>query len=270
MGKQVDLYKKWKRARRQLDAVFKQPEHMFVIHYSCESFYDRENNPRSPRVTSIAIRNLDTGQTKSFSIHLVAEREGMLDVIDQHYDQLERAMLEDFFTAARERQHCKWLHWNMRDANYGFEALENRLRALGRAPFSIPEANRVDLSRLLVSVYGVGYVGHPRLQKLMEVNHITARDFLVGAAEAAAFDDKEFVRLHQSTLRKVDVLANIASRAHSGELKTLSSYWEIHGRSVMALFEALKEHWAVRAVLVLFALGAGAYKLWPVARTLWH
>ena len=45
-------------------------------------------------------KNLDTGQTKSFSIHLVAEREGMLDVIDQHYDQLERAMLEDFFTAA--------------------------------------------------------------------------------------------------------------------------------------------------------------------------
>jgi hypothetical protein len=58
MGKQRDLYAKWKRAKQHLDELFQRPEHAVVIHYSCESFYDRENNPRSPRVTSIAIRNL--------------------------------------------------------------------------------------------------------------------------------------------------------------------------------------------------------------------
>lgn len=142
MGKQRDLYAKWRRARRQLDELFQHPEHTVVIHYSCESFYDRENNPRSPRVTSIAIRNLDTGQTKSFSIHLIAERRGLLDSMDQHYDQLEQEMLSDFFEEVRVRQHCKWLHWNMRDANYGFEALENRMKVLGGIPVSVPEAIR--------------------------------------------------------------------------------------------------------------------------------
>lgn len=73
MGKQRELYKNLKRARQLLEDTFQQPEHTVVIHYSCESFYERDN-PRSPRVTSIALRNLDSGQTKSFSIHLVAER----------------------------------------------------------------------------------------------------------------------------------------------------------------------------------------------------
>jgi len=39
----------------------------WVIHYSCESFYDRPNGA-SPRITSIAVRKLDSGQTLSFSI----------------------------------------------------------------------------------------------------------------------------------------------------------------------------------------------------------
>jgi hypothetical protein len=193
MGKQRDLYAKWKRAKQRLGELFEHPEHTVVIHYSCESFYDRENNPKSPRVTSIAIRNLDSGQTKSFSIHLVAERRGLLDSIEEHYDELEREMLEDYFQEVRVRQHCKWLHWNMRDANYGFEALENRVKALGGEPAIVPEANRFDLARLLVGIYGIGYIEHPRLTKLMERNHITAKDFLVGVDEAAAFEKKQFV-----------------------------------------------------------------------------
>ena len=49
----------------------------WVIHYSCESFYDRPEG-QSPRITSIAVRRLDTGQTLSFSIYQVAERKGNL------------------------------------------------------------------------------------------------------------------------------------------------------------------------------------------------
>jgi hypothetical protein len=262
MGKQRDLYRKWRRAQQQLEEVFQTPDHTLVIHYSCESFYDRDN-PQSPRVTSIAVRNLDSGQTRSFSIHLVAERRGLLESIEAHYDQLEREMLEEFFEAARTNQHCKWLHWNMRDANYGFEALENRLRALGGTPFHIEERSRVDLSRVLVSMYGVGYISHPRLESLVAENKITTRDLLSGKQEADAFEVKEFVKLHQSTLRKVDVLANIAERAHGGYLKTLASWWERNGRSVKAAVEWLREHWLLSAAGTLIAVAAAIYKGWP-------
>jgi hypothetical protein len=270
MGQQRDLHKAWKRAKHQLNDIFQTPEHVVVIHYSCESFYDRDN-PRSPRVTSIAIRNLDTGQTKSFSIHLMAERRNVLDSIDEHYDELEREMLEDFFQAVRERQHCKWLHWNMRDANYGFEALENRVRALGGQPAAtVPEEKRVDLSRMLISIYGVGYIGHPRIENLMGKNSITAKDFLTGSQEADAFEAKQFLKLHQSTLRKVDIFANFAERAHGGRLKTLATWWEKNGRSIKAAGEWLREHWLVSAITVTIGLIATAARAWPALQSLFE
>jgi hypothetical protein len=264
MGKQRDLYSKWKRATQRLNDLFQNPERTLVIHYSCESFYDREDNPKSPRVTSIAIRNLESGQTRSFSIHLIAERRCLFDSVEEHYDELEREMLQDFYEAVREHQHhCKWLHWNMRDANYGFEALENRMKALGGEPVVISEASRFDLARLLVSIYGVGYIGHPRLTKLMERNNVTSRDFLMGAEEARAFEQKQFVKLHQSTLRKVDVIANLAERAHARDLKTKSSWWEVNGRSVKAIGELLREHWLIGAIIVLVGLATHVSRAWP-------
>ena len=65
---------KWqKEARQRLDSLFSDRSKVWVIHYSCESFYDRPNGA-SPRITSPAVRSLDSAQTHSFSIHQVAER----------------------------------------------------------------------------------------------------------------------------------------------------------------------------------------------------
>ena len=56
-----------------LNRVFEDAANVWVVHYSCESFYDRVEG-RSPRITSIALRKLNSAQTVSFSIHQVAER----------------------------------------------------------------------------------------------------------------------------------------------------------------------------------------------------
>jgi len=264
MGKQRELYKRWKEARLTLGAIFNPADHSVVIHYSCESFYGRENNPRSPRVTSIAIRNLASGQTRSFSIHLLAERHGLLDSIEDHFDRLEREMLDEFYQAVREKQHCRWVHWNMRDANFGFEALDNRMRALGGIPAPVPEDHRVDLSRLLIDIYGHGYIGHPRIEKLMQLNKVVARDFLNGQEEADAFDRREFIRLHQSTLRKVDVLANFAGKAQFNSLRTQSSWWEQNGKSVKAAAEFLREHWLVAAIVTAAGAAAKIFHAWKM------
>ena len=41
-----------------IDQLFADAENVWVIHYSCESFYDRTDS-RSPRITSLAVRKLD-------------------------------------------------------------------------------------------------------------------------------------------------------------------------------------------------------------------
>jgi len=224
-----------KEARTLLDRAFFESATFSVIHYSCESFYDRQDG-RSPRITSIAVRKLDTGQTTSFSIHQVAERKQLTsEMISERYDELEREMLEAFFLHVGGHKGMKYLHWNMRDANYGFQAIEHRFQVLGGSPHVVDDSNKIDLARLLIDIYGVGYIGHPRLKCLLEKNRVAPRDFLSGEQEAEAFNNGDYVALHQSTLRKVDVLANIAGRAHDRNLITNTSWWEMNGGRTRAV-----------------------------------
>ena len=114
-----------------------------------------------------------------------------------HYDELENQILKAFFEYAKGRLNYTWLHWNMRDSNYGFAALEHRFKVHGGQPTEIPEVCRHDLSRSLKELYGVNYISHPRLESLVKKNDITDRDFLNGEEEANAFVNGQYVDLHR-------------------------------------------------------------------------
>ena len=165
------------------------------------------------------LRKLFSAQTTSFSIHQTAESNGVpLDDIEGHYDNLERDMLDRFFSHLSGFQGMKYLHWNMRDANYGFQAIEHRFRVLcgnDTSLYVVDDKYKVDLARLLHDIYGSHYIEHPRMEKLVRKNGIALLDFLPGYGEAKAFEDRHFAALHLSTLRKVDVIANIDSLAKS-------------------------------------------------------
>ena len=261
MGRELKRLKRRKDIVTKMDNLLEQAATTLVIHYSCESFYDKADG-RTPRVTSVAVRNMASGQTDSFSIHQVAEEQHVaFDKITEQYDALERQMLDRYCDFLRSRQHCNWIHWNMRDVNYGFAAIEHRYRVLGGTPVQVSEDRKFDLSRALVDVYGIGYIGHPRLEKLIELNKISAKDFMTGKQEADAFDRKEYVKLHQSTLRKADTLANIFERTSNKSLKTNSTWAEQYGFTPAVIGEWAKEHWLVTTLiagggLLTFALRA--------------
>ena len=232
-----------KRAFDSLDDFKENPDHVLIIHYSCESFYNRPNGS-SPRITSIATRNWGSGQTYSFSIHQQAERDQKsIDELETGYDVFEKKMLSEFYQFAEKHDRYFWIHWNMRDINYGFPALEHRAKVLDVTPFMIPEEKRVDLARLIIDLFGVNYIGHPRSTKLMEKNRITHPAFLTGQEEADAFNAKEYVKLHQSTLRKVDVFSNILGRVIDGSLKTNAKWKEIYGGYFPWFTEFVRTHW---------------------------
>ena len=251
MGRELKRLKRRKEIIRKMDGLLERDDTTLVIHYSCESFYDKSDG-KTPRITSIAVRNLRSGQTDSFSIHQIAEEQRIDfgDIYD-HYDELEKEMLDRYFAFVRDNKHCSWVHWNMRDVNYGFAAIEHRYRVLGGKPIQVAEDRKFDLSRALVDIYGVAYIGHPRLESIIKKNRITDKDFLTGAQEAEAFEKKAFVRLHQSTLRKVDTLANLFDRCSNKSLKTKSSWIEQHGLTPDVLVELAKEHWLVTGILIL-------------------
>jgi hypothetical protein len=54
----------------------------------------------------------------------MAERQNVAkEAIEQQYDTLEKLMLDEFYEYVRLHGSHTWLHWNMRDINYGFQAL---------------------------------------------------------------------------------------------------------------------------------------------------
>ena len=110
-----------KNARKLFLEIDSNPQNYLIIHYSCESFYDIKDG-HTPRITSIAVYDYATAQTDSFSIHKMAEK-SHIDVadIESHYDELEKAMLAEFFEYAKEHKTYFWIHWNMRDMNYGLD-----------------------------------------------------------------------------------------------------------------------------------------------------
>lgn len=243
MGQELQKIKVRKSARKKLHELYGKAERVLLIHYSCESFYDRQNG-KTPRVTSIAVRNLASGQTDSFSIHKVAEQKGIpFDKISCRYDELEKIMLDEFFRFVHAHQDNDWVHWNMRDINYGFAAIEHRYSVLVGDPIRIEESKRFDLARCLIDIYGVRYIGHPRLQKLVKKNKISDIQFLSGEKEAVAFEERQYVKLHQSTLRKVDILSNIFGRAVNKSLKTNTRWQDTHGVNPKVVGEIIKEHW---------------------------
>lgn len=250
-----------RQARKDVDELMTHPGSVVVIHYSCESFYDRTSGT-SPRITSIAVANLQSAQTTSFSIHQVAERLGKdLGRIEEHYDELEKIMLEGFYDYVHVHATYNWLHWNMKSINYGFQAIAHRYKVLGGSPFEIPEERLYDLARLLHDIYGEGYAPHPRLTTLVEKNRISDKDFLPGAEEAAAFERKEYVKLHFSTLRKVDILASIINKVDQGTLKTGTSWRQLYGLYPRALIEWLNEHWLIQFLLLLIGTIASVMQI---------
>lgn len=246
-----------------LKEILKNKNKSAVIHYSCESFVTTHG--RTPRVTSICMRYLGTAQTKSFSIHLQAQfdQKDFNNLTIADYDDLEKKMLNEFYEFAKKHKNFKWIHWNMRDSNYGFEAIANRCRILGGDVFEIDEDRRYDFPRILSKIYTHNYEKNKpngRLLNLANRNGITTIDALKGFDEATAFDKNEYLKLHKSTLRKVDIIDSIVDQTDKNELKVASKTKQIYGLTIPGIIEIIKNNWILITIwtLIFFILGAAS------------
>ncbi len=250
----------------QLKELFNEKSRTLIIHYSCESFHTIHGF--APRITSISIRNLNTGQTKSYSIHLQAQFTGKdfrnLDTKD--YNALEKEMLERFYEFVMTHGDCRWVHWNMRDSNYGFEAIANRYRILGGTPFFIEDDRKYDFSKILGKIYTHNYEYNKpdgRLLNLARRNHMNTRNALAGPEEAQAFEQMAYLDLHRSTLSKVDMIGHIVDRTYKNELKVLAKPAKVYGYTIPGIIEIIKNNWLLIMLwtIMTYLIGAASEPL---------
>lgn len=254
----MSQYKDHKQATSYLQKIEASPKQYLFIHYSCESFYNIKDG-KTPRITSIAIRYVGTGQTESFSLHKTAEQIGIAsDEISEKYDEIEKTMLNEYFNFLKDNKDKYYLHINMRDINYGFKAIEHRYKVLHGKPFILPDSQKIDFAWLLKKLFGENYIGHPRIENLYKLNGIKPIFFLSGKEEAEAFENKEYIKLHQSTLSKVDIYCNLLNRAINHTLKTKAKWYDIYGITAQGIFEYCKSQWWIQFTwsVVMLLLGA--------------
>lgn len=263
MSSEIDRVKDRAKSRSLVDDLYQDASRVYVVHYSCESFYEGSTGA-SKRVTSIAVRNLKSAQTKSWSLHKSAELKGSLSTMSDELDSHERSMLDGYFAFLEQHRDCRFLHWNMRDEHFGFFALEHRHRVLGGTPFELQDDKKVDLARLLVSLYGKSYAPHGdskgrkgRIMSLTELNNVSDVDALTGEQEAEAFVSGDYLKMHRSTLRKLDMFANFFERTHEKRLKTNATWADRFGVRPIAALEIIKGHPLFTAFTVI-AIGLGA------------
>lgn len=219
-----------------------------IIHYSCESFLNTHG--RTPRVTSIAIRNRNNRTTIVFSIHLMAQfkRKNIITLTDQDFDYLEKEMLKEFYAHIKKHQSYYWVHWNMRNANFGFEAIANRYQILGGHPKNIEDHLKYDLPETLGLVHTYDFEQHssPSQGQLLNLsirNQITINNALKGSEEALAFDNKEFLKLHMSTIRKVEMIDRILNLQEKKQLKVDVWIYKSCGITPAGIIEIVRNNW---------------------------
>ncbi|MGO4294541.1 hypothetical protein [Chitinophaga sp. RAB17] len=235
-----------KKGKKIVNKIKEENDKTLIIHYSCESFFNLQG--RTPRIVTICVKNRGNNTTKTFSIQIEAQilNKPLGTLTDSDFDVLEKSMLNGFYSYLKKHKTHYWVHWNMRNSSFGFEAISNRYKILGGSPSYLDDRFIFDLPILLGYIYTYKFAKHKpngQLLKLAAINSITDRDALPGKEEAIAFEKGDYLALHMSTTRKVEIIDRILTLADRGSLKIDVSIFKVCGLTPSGIIEIVRSNW---------------------------
>ncbi|RCR68710.1 hypothetical protein DUE52_14605 [Larkinella punicea] len=176
------------------------------------------------------------------------------------FDLLEKEMLDSFYKYVKSHKTDYWVHWNMRNPIYGFDAIANRYKILGGNPVEIEDQFRFDLNNLMFGLYTKEFeFNEPkgRMLNIAERNKITVRDALTGKEEADAFAQRDYQKLFMSTARKVEIIDMITDLVAKDQLLVNTPKYKIYGLSIPGIIEMVKNNWILTLLVsvCIYVLG---------------
>ncbi len=222
----IGLYKKRKKAYEEFSKIISDASNVLLICYSYSNVNTNQSE-LSPIVTSISIRSLDKNyENKYFSLIKEAEKANIdLDDIEDNYEELEYFLLEEFNTFVKKHRDYVWIHWDMNQIDYGFEAIKHRFditaKELDKELENIAANNKFDLNYLLENMYGVEYTKcSDKMKSLMEENnYIDLNSYMSNKKESEEFNEKHFSQVKNSINSKINFMFSVIEKLENNTLK---------------------------------------------------
>jgi hypothetical protein len=201
-------------AVRNLNKITEDPSKVLFVHYSESSTYDDDDYGNiSPIITSIVIKSLDGQIDKQFAIHLEADKADIpKDQIQDSYRELELRILKLYNDFTKRHLDCFWIHWDMKNIHFGFEAIKHRYEKIFESLddyCEIPNNKKKNLKTIIEGMYGDNFVsGADSLKSLMLCNSNNVEDstYLSKDNESFQFENKNFIAMIRSVDLKVEFI----------------------------------------------------------------
>lgn len=235
----------------------------YCIHYSCEDL----GNEASPRIIIISVTD-SSKNTITFSVKKQIELLGCTDL-----DKCEKALLEEFYRYFRSKKDAYWIHWNMSDDVYGFNAIKHRAKyhKIKDVKFlEVPKRN-VDIADVFKVLYGCKYSNHivegedgkkrsehPRFSQLAKKNDCFPNNFLSGKEESVKIKEKTYGAVQLSIIAKSRLILEFFLMYRNNTLKVDRSSLSIR-KKIQSYFDQIKEQWQFFILTSLFFTLLGAF-----------
>ena len=216
----MGVVKERRLATSNLKKLTEDPSKVLFIHYSqSKTFDDDDYGNISPIITSIVIKSLDNQIDQQFAIHFEADKADIpIDEIHDSYRDLELRILRAFNDFVRRHQECNWIHWDMKNIHFGFEAIKHRYeKVFGdlKGYNEIPINNKKNLRDIIEGMYGESFVNGPdTLKSLLKCNsgNIDNNTYLSSDIESTEFERKNFNNVVKSIDLKVDFIKKATNK----------------------------------------------------------
>ena len=186
-------------------------EQLHVVHYATDTSAE---GYATPPVVAIVVQNVLSGEQMTFATITNAHAAGIgPEAFHIRFPQLEREVLSAFSNFATTHAKAVWVHWRMRDALFGFDALKLRATVHRVRHHGIPPERRFDLSHHLERRYGDQFAPRPRLWNAVRRNFGIVPGLLNRESLATAWANRNYDAVMRSLTEQVAGIARLFERA---------------------------------------------------------
>ncbi|HLG28494.1 MAG TPA: hypothetical protein VI423_12000 [Paenisporosarcina sp.] len=205
------------------------PSKVLVIHYSQLKTAADDHGGISPLILAIVVKTLDGSSEHHFCIHLEADKANLLsDEVSSSYRDLELRVLKAYNDFVRRHNDCIWVHWEMKNVSFGFDAIRHRfdkifggLSGQNDRYEEIPTNKKVNLCSLMEDMYGENFADGPdKLASLFRTNNhnVLNYNYLTIDAEGSEFEKQNFTTVMNSLDCKVNFIRKAIKRLSAKNL----------------------------------------------------